>query len=157
MSNCHFLSQLQTAMPFRSQWNPTRGYNDQKNRKPTTEQVFCGFQRIISKTIWLSEMPQEVIGFPIYMELEDGLAQFLEGNYWLEVNLLAINKPPTSSLWLSIYFLKSNPSLYWSAWATDGLLSRRTARQPPESLLCIQIVDTWLRLGKVQLCYVVIL
>lgn len=24
-------------------------------------------------------MPQEVIGFPIYMELEGGLAQFVEG------------------------------------------------------------------------------
>lgn len=79
MSNCRFLSQLQTAIPFRSQWNPTGGYNDQSNYKPTTEQIFWGFQRISSKTKWLSEMPQEVIGFPIYMELEGGLAQFVEG------------------------------------------------------------------------------
>lgn len=47
--------------------------------KVTINQVFWGFQRISSKTKQLSEMPQEVIGFPIYMELEGGLAQFVEG------------------------------------------------------------------------------
>lgn len=37
------------------------------------------FRELVVKTKRLSEMPQEVIGFPIYMELEGGLAQFVEG------------------------------------------------------------------------------